>query len=93
MAPLNQNTSSYMPNSHSPVQTQFVMQKAKEELFVQNNMEYEQRLKTHLYQFEDDEKKNHSIEDSQVSERRSQAKYRETPVDEVGNTKMSQNKV
>lgn len=61
-------------------------------LFLQKNLEYEQRLKTHLYQFDDDEKKKHSIDDSQVSERQSRVnKFRETPNDDIANTKMSQN--
>jgi len=60
-------------------------------------LEYEQRLKTHLYQFEDDDrKKNLSIDDSQASDhdRQSHAYNRDTPAEDVlGNTKMSQNQV
>ena len=37
----------------SPIQNAFIASKAKEEVFLKDNLEYEQRLKTHLYQFED----------------------------------------
>ena len=60
----------------------FLGQKAKEDVFLKNNLEYEQRLKAHLYQFEEDDRKNRtgSIEDSQASERNNSRQYvRETP--------------
>ena len=37
----------------SPIQNAYIASKAKEEVFLKDNLEYEQRLKTHLYQFED----------------------------------------
>ena len=37
----------------SPAQNAFLASKAKEDVFLKDNLEYEQRLKTHLYQFED----------------------------------------
>ena len=55
--------------------------KAKEEIFLKNNLEYEQRLKHHLYQFEDENEQlkkrrgNQSIDDSQVSERQESRAY------------------
>ena len=65
--------------------------KTKEDVFVKNNLEYEQRLKTHLYQFEDQpQQKNQSIDDSH-SDRNSRAYARETPNENMGQTKMSNN--
>ena len=55
----------------SPIQNAFIASKTKEDIFLKNNLEYEQRLKTHLYQFEEERnrKGNQSIDDSQASER------------------------
>lgn len=67
-------------------------QKAKEDIFLKNNLEYEQRLKAHLYQFDDDHKHNHlqSIDDSQQSERNeSRANYRQTADAVNDNSKMA----
>ena len=72
--------SQMLPTNTSP--KQIIGQKAQEDLFVKNNLEYEQRLKAHLYQFEEDDRKNRtrSIDDSQASERQeSRAFNRETP--------------
>ena len=57
---------------NSPIQNAFIASKAKEEIFLKNNLEYEQRLKTHLYQFDDDKTRkggNHSIDESAASDR------------------------
>ena len=63
----------------SPIQNAFIASKAKEEVFLKNNLEYEQRLKTHLYQFEDQEGRkrgNQSMDDiSQASERQESRVY------------------
>lgn len=50
----------------SPIKNAFIATKAKEDVFLKDNLEYEQRLKTHLYQFEDPNIKmrgNQSIDD------------------------------
>mmetsp|Transcript_33766 Transcript_33766/g.41724 ORF Transcript_33766/g.41724 Transcript_33766/m.41724 type:complete len:117 (+) Transcript_33766:2135-2485(+) len=81
-------------SSGSPVQSVFLGQKAKEEVFLKNNLEYEQRLKAHLYQFDDEDRKNRtrSIEDSQMSDRHeSRAYVRETPGGVDGGTSQMAN--
>lgn len=69
---------------NSPIQNAFIASKAKEEIFLKNNLEYEQRLKTHLYQFEEDNNRkggrHQSMEDSQQSDRNASRQYaRDTP--------------
>jgi len=70
---LQQQTSQMIGGGNSPIQNAFIASKAKEEIFLKNNLEYEQRLKTHLYQFEDDNNRkggrHQSMEDSQQSDR------------------------
>jgi len=64
-----------MPLGSSP------LQKTKEDIFLKNNLEYEQRLKGHLYQFDGENRKHHahSMDDSQASERNeSRVAYRES---------------
>ena len=76
-------TSQMLHSGGSPVQSLFLGQKVKEDVFVKNNLEYEQRLKAHLYQFEEEDQRKgrtRSIEDSQASERHESRTYaRETP--------------
>ena len=84
------------PGGGSPIQNAFVQSKAKEDIFLKNNLEYEQRLKTHLYQFEDSVRKqrNQSIDDSQASERHESRAYnRDTPGVGDDNNKLGGNQV
>ena len=59
---------SMMGAGSSPIQNAYIKSKAKEDIFLKNNLEYEQRLKTHLYQFDEEngrqKRGNQSIDDS-----------------------------
>ena len=90
----SQQMSQMLPTGGSPTQSVFLGQKAKEDVFLKNNLEYEQRLKAHLYQFEDDDRKNRtrSIDDSQMSDRHESRQYvRETPGGVDGGTSQMAN--
>ena len=90
----SQQASQMLPSGGSPVQSVFLGQKVKEDVFLKNNLEYEQRLKAHLYQFEDEDRKNRtrSIDDSQASDRHeSRAYVRETPGGVDGGTSQMAN--
>ena len=73
----------------SPAQNAFVASKTKEDIFLKNNLEYEQRLKHHLYQFEEERNKNGSIDDSVSDRQESRAFNRETPGGGEGTSQMA----
>ena len=84
-----------MGSESTPIPNVFVASKAQEEIFLKNNLEYEQRLKTHLYQFDEEERKAHgSIDESQVSERQESRVYNhQTPENGDETTKMANQQV